>query len=205
MTNKTSGLIACHECDLLQREPPLPPGGEAICVRCGAELFRRKPQGLDFALAFLLAAAIVFVFANAYPLMELEASGIRTSATIFDTVRELHESGMTSLAVVVFVTVIFIPALELATLLYLLVPLKLGTVPDSLPLVYRCLIAIRPWGLVEVFMLGALIAMEKLTQIATVYTGVALYAVGVYIMLFAAAEASFEPRALWERAEALRA
>lgn len=205
MTNKTSGLIACHDCDLLQREPALPPRGEAVCVRCGADLFRSKPHGLDHCLAFVIAAAIVFAFANAYPLMELDTNGVRSTATIFDTVRELHEAGMTSLAVVVFVTVLLVPAIEILSLLYLLVPLKLGEVPRAMPLVYRCLVAVRPWGLPEVFMLGALISFVKLTQIATVYTGVALYAVGVYIMLFAAAEASFEPRAMWERVEALRA
>ena len=205
MTNKTSGLTACHECDLLQRDPALPPRGEAVCLRCGAGLYRSKPHGMDHALAFLIAAAIVFVFANTYPLMELETNGIQSSATLFDTVRELHETGMTSLAVVVFVTVMLVPALELFGLLYLLLPLKLGAVPDSLPLVYRCLVRIRHWGLVEVFMLGALISLVKLSQIATVYTGVALYAVGIYIMLFAAAEASFEPRAMWERVGALRA
>lgn len=204
MTIKNRALIACHECDLLQREAEAPSGGEADCVRCGAGLYRNKPHGQDRALAFLLAACILFVFANAFPLMELDANGIASSATLFDTVREMHQTGMTSIALLVFFTTILFPALELAAMVYILVPLKLGVVPRSIAPVYRVLIAIRPWGMIEVFMLGVLIAHVKLAQIATVYTGVALYALGGFMMLFAAAEASFEPRTMWQRVEELQ-
>lgn len=204
MTIKNRALIACHECDLLQREAEVPAGGEAECVRCGAGLYRNKRHGQDRALAFLLAACILFVFANAFPLAELDANGIQSSTTIFGTVREMHEAGMTAIALLVFFTTIFFPALELAAMAYILVPLKLGVVPHSLAPVYRVLIALRPWGMIEVFMLGALIAHVKLTQIATVYTGIGLYSLGAFMILFAAAEASFEPRTMWQRVEELQ-
>src|SRR6266702_5954701 len=57
-------LIACHECDLLQWETPLPQGGTARCRRCGAALYRSVPARFDRALAFTSAAAILFVLAN---------------------------------------------------------------------------------------------------------------------------------------------
>jgi|SRR5262245_6683224 len=52
-----ASLIACHECDLLQREVPLAPGGAARCPRCGAVLYRNTPDGLDRTLAYTLGAA----------------------------------------------------------------------------------------------------------------------------------------------------
>jgi paraquat-inducible protein A len=205
MTTDNGGLIACHECDLLQREVALPERGEAECARCGAALYRDKPHGLDHALAFLLAACAVFIFANSFPLMELDTRGLRTTATIYDTANELREAGMTSVAILVFSTAILAPALVLGAFLYLLLPLRFGRVPEGLAIVFRFVNAIRPWAMVEVFMLGALVSLVKLTQIATVYTGVALYAVGVFIMLFAAVEASFEPRELWRRVAQIEA
>lgn len=203
MTMKIRGLLACPECDAVQRPVPLERGGCAQCVRCGADLERNKPDSLDRTLAFVLAAAILFAIANAYPLMSLDAQGMRSSATLFDTSRELYEEGMWSVALLVLMTALVVPAMELAAFLYMLVPLHLGRVPRALPFAFRVTHAVRPWGMVDVFILGALVSLVKLTQIATVTVGPALYAIGGYILLLTAALASFEPHALWNRAEAL--
>lgn len=201
---KTNNLVACPECDALQREVALEPGGAASCVRCGAELYREKPESLDRTLAFIFAAAVVFLAANAFPLMELEAQGIRTSSTLFGTVAVLQETGWPTIALLVFVTTIAVPFLQLAAALYILVPLKLGFVPLHLPLAVRSLDAIWPWGMLEVFFLGAMVSQVKLEQIATLYPGAAMYMIAGYILLIAAAVAAFEPRVLWERVESLR-
>jgi paraquat-inducible protein A len=205
MKTKTKGLLACPECDALQRAVPLPRGGCAQCARCGADLQRNKPMSLDRTLAFVLSAALLFAIANVYPLMSLDAQGMQSSATLFDTSRALYEDGMWSVALLVLMTGIVVPALELAAFLYMLVPLKLGRVPRALPYAFRVTHAVRPWGMVDVFILGALVSLVKLTQIATVTVGPALYAVGGYILLLTAALASYEPHAVWSRAEALQA
>ena len=204
MTLKTSRLIACHECDGLQREVALVPGGNAACARCGAELFRRHPESFDRTLALMLAAAIVFVFANTHPVMTLDAKGMRTSTTLFGTVVALHEHGMTSVALLVFFTAIALPAAELAAMLYMLIPVHRGISPPGFVQAFRIVNGARPWGMEEVFILGALVALVKLTQIAQVTPGTGLYAIGAFIVLLAAAEAAYEPRALWARWEALR-
>ena len=204
MTMKTKGLLACPECDALQREVPLPRHGAAECVRCGADLVRDKPHSLDRTLAFMLSAAVLFAIANTYPLMELDAQGIPRSATLLDTANELYVRGMPSVALLVLMTAIVVPAIELALFLYMLLPLRLGILPEGLPTAFRIAHAVRPWGMVDVFILGALVSLVKLTEIATVYPGVALFSLGGYIFLLTAGLASFEPHALWERAEELQ-
>ena len=204
MAIKTNNLVACPECDALQREIALEPGCAADCVRCGAELFRHKPYSLDRTLALIIAASLVFLFSNTFPLMELDAQGIETSATVFGTVIALQETGWPFLALVVLMTTIVVPFLQLATSLYILVPLKVGFVPDHLPIVVRILDAIWPWGMMEVFMLGALVSLVKLTQMATVQPGWALYMIGGYMLLISASVAAFEPRVLWARVEELQ-
>ncbi|MDQ3025167.1 MAG: paraquat-inducible protein A [Pseudomonadota bacterium] len=205
MPIKTNNLVACPECDALQREVDLDPGGAASCVRCGAELYREKAHSLDRTLAFICAATVVFIAANAFPLMELETQGIQTSSTLFGTVTVLQETGWPTIALLVFLTTIAVPFLQLAAALYILVPLKLGFVPARLPLAVRSLDAIWPWGMVEVFLLGAMVSQVKLAQIATLYPGAAMYMLGAYVLLIVAAVAAFEPRVLWERVESLRA
>jgi paraquat-inducible protein A len=199
MTNNEHPLIACHQCDLLLREVPLPQRGEAECPRCGAELYRDKPLGLDLALAFTIAAAVMFLFANAFPLMELDTRGLRATATLLDTVTEMRNAGYGQVALLILATAIVAPALVLGGLLYVLVPLRLGRIPHALPQVFRMVSMLRRWAMIEVFMLAAFVSLARLTHVATVYVGVALYAMGLFIMLFTAAEASFEPRVMWRR------
>lgn len=206
MATKTNNLVACPECDALQLAPELAPNHAADCVRCGAELFRNKPRSLETTLALMVAAAFAFAVANAFPLMELEAKGsIRSSSTLYGLVQALFASGWPSVALLVLVTVIVVPVAQLATALYILVTLKLGRLPRYLRSAVRTLDAIWRWGMVEVFMLGAIVSLVKLTKLASVDIGLALYAVGAYVLLIAAAVSSFDAHSLWHRVEELRA
>ena len=198
------GWIACPECDALQREVALPRHGVAECVRCGADLFRDKPGSLDHTLAFALAAAILFAIGNSQPIMRLDAQGMRSEATLYDTAAALYAAGMWHVALLVAMTSIVVPAIELFVLLYMLLPLRFGRVPGALAHAFRVAHAARPWGMVDVFLLGAFVSLVKLTQIAEVHVGGALLAIIGYMLLLTFAMASFEPRALWARAEALQ-
>jgi len=205
MSPKTSHLAGCPECDALQHVPVMRAGAAAHCARCGAELFRFQPASLDRALAFLVAAAVLFVSANAHPLMELDARGLQTSTTIFGTAVALHDFGMDSVALLVVATTIIVPAVQLGAMLAMLVPLRLGIVPPWLAACFRIEYAVRPWVMVDVFILGALVSLVKLLQLATVYPGTGIYALGLYIVARAAAMQAYEPHEVWRRVEQLRA
>jgi paraquat-inducible protein A len=88
-------------------------------------------------------------------------------------------------------------------MLYLLVPLQLGKIPRHLHNAFRIARLAQPWGMVEVFLLGSLVSMVKLTQVAHVDPGIGLYCIGGYSLLIAAAISAFEPHELWERAARL--
>ena len=134
-----------------------------------------------------MGAAVLFLIANAFPIVGLEAAGHHSSTTLFGAVRQLYDDDMTSVAGLVFTTTILMPGLEIAALLYLLLPLKLGRVPRGLPAVFRLVHAVRPWGMVEVFMLGTLVALVKLAALASVVPGIALWS---FVVLDARARGS---------------
>ena len=192
-------LIACPECDLLQRAPLLARETLATCRRCHKVLYRPADENLDRPLAYTLAAAVLFVIANAFPIVGLELQGQSSAATLFGTVRALYEGGMTMLALLVFFTTILVPAVQLSAMTYLLVPLRLGHVPLRLPLALRLLQAVRPWGMVEVFILGVLVSLVKLAGMARVEPGIALWSFGALLLMIAAAVASFDARVIWAR------
>ncbi len=192
-------MIACRECDLLQQEVAVPNRGAAQCARCGAILYRGTTASLDRTLAFLIAAAILFVISQSYTLLFLDAQGITTSATHIGMVRALFNDGEVALAGLVFMTTILFPALEVFVLLWMLVPLKAGAVPRGLPILFRTVEAVKPWGMSGVFMLGALVSLVKLQHIADVEVGIALFALGGFLLMLTASEASYDARAFWTR------
>jgi paraquat-inducible protein A len=172
-------------------------------VRCGAELYRNKPASIEHSLAFLVAAAIFFVVANCFPILALENQGVRNATTLFGASEALWRTQEAALAVLVFMTTIAFPAIEIAASIYMLAGLHAGRVPRALAPAFRLVDAIKPWGMISVFMLGALVSLVKLRAIAAVIPGLALYSLGALILMLTASEAAFEPRELWRRAASL--
>ncbi len=201
MTTDCSTIIACHECDLLQREIPLAPGETARCHRCGGTLYRNAPNSLDLTLAFSITAAVLFIIANVYPIIGIELQGNKSALNLFGTVRSIWNQEMHIVSLLVLVTTILIPAFQLTMMIYLLLPFKLDRVPTGISLIMRLLQSIKPWGMVEVFMLGVLVALVKLTHNFIVIPGVALWSFGGLTLMLAAVAASFNPRDVWIHVE----
>ena len=192
-------LIACPECDLLQREIVLPAHGAALCRRCGAQLYRRMQHGLDYALAFNLSSVLFFVLANVFPIVRLEVQGNQVSATLFGAVQALISQDMVAVASLVGITTLAVPALEIGAMLYILAPLKTGRAVRGVPATFRFVETIRPWGMVEVFMLGILVSVVKLSALADVIPGIALWSFGALMLSLSATAHFFNPRDLWQR------
>lgn len=200
-----SALVACLECDLLHRQAPLPPGGAAHCTRCGARLYRSaRPDANERALALTLAAGILFVLANVFPILVLEVQGVRSSTTLLAAVQSLWEDEARAVAALVFATTILVPAVELIGLIWVLAALRRGARAWGAVPMLHFIESVKPWGMVEVFVLGVLVSLVKLAHIATVEAGVALFSFGVLMALVAAAAAVFDADAAWAQLEASR-
>ncbi|HEY2628062.1 MAG TPA: paraquat-inducible protein A [Usitatibacter sp.] len=202
--NEARTMVACLECDLLQEETDVGPRGEAECARCGAQLFRDIPNSLDRALACFIGAAIFLVIANAFPALSLEAQGLRNTATILGSAQALYDDNERLVAILVFMTTILLPAIEIGAMVFLLGSLRVGYVPRSLSFVYRLAEAVRPWTMMSVFMIGVLVSLVKLSHMATVSLGIGVYALACAIVMIAAAASLYDPRAFWKRVGELR-
>jgi paraquat-inducible protein A len=197
MKEPPKSLVACPECDLLLREIDLEPGRTAVCRRCGAALYRNTTDSIYRTLALGLAAALLFIIANIYPILGIESQGNGSATNLYGAVGSLWDQKMHFISLLVFITTIVVPSLELSLLIYLLLPLRLGHVPPGLAPLMRFLQSIKPWGMVEVFMLGILVALVKLTDNFRIIPGVALWSFGGVTLLLAAVAATFNPRDVW--------
>lgn len=192
-------LIACHECDLLHRLEPLPEGDIAKCTRCRAVLYSHKQNSLDRTLSLTIAGLILFVISNTYPFLALKSEGFVRETTLISGVAELYAQNMWGLALLVFITTILMPLIQLSGILYVLLPMKFNRLPWMLPFIFRFLQKIQPWGMLEVFMLGILVSVVKLAKMASIIPGIALYSFAVLIFVLAVAMASLDPHIVWDR------
>lgn len=194
-----SGLIACEECDALHRRQALGRGEAALCRRCGAELEREAGVHGRRALPLALAGIVVYVIANAFPIVEMEMQGIASRATLAGSVLALDAGGMPLVALLVMATTILFPLMQLLILAYLLLGVRNPVRPPAFDACARLAQALRPWAMVEVFLLGIVVALVKLSAMATVLPGVALWAFGALTVLLAAVS-SLPPRYVWKPA-----
>ena len=188
-------LIACEHCDAIYRKPQLANHEAARCPRCDAELEHNVERQYLRVLPLTIASLVMFIIANVFPIVGMELQGIYSETTLMGAVLTLNSEHMPFVASAVLATTILFPLFQLLILLYLLIPLPHGRLPAA-RLALRALQVLRPWGMVEVFVLGTIVALVKLTSMATVLPGIALWAMASLALLLAAVF-SFDPRYLW--------
>ena len=197
-------IIACHDCDLIHHIKSVPAKGAAVCIRCGAVLYKHKANSLERTLAFAFAGLILFVLANSFPFLGLKIGAQVRETTLITGIQELYVQGMQAIAILVLLTTVLVPATQLMCLFYILLPLKFGRLPKGLPWVLRFLQRIQPWGMMEVFMVGILVSVVKLAKMAQVIPGISLYSFLALIFVLTAMMVSLDAHLIWQKWEAHR-
>ena len=172
-------------------------GDVIACVRCGAHLQRLNREGVERLLPLTVAAALLFLLTNAQPIVTIEVAGNRSAATIIDAIVALAGQGMGPLAALVILTTLVFPTFDLTVLASAAMALKHTGHSSTLATALRLMHTLRRWAMVEVFMLGVLVSVVKLTALADVAPGAGLWSLGAYVFVTAAAHASFDARDYW--------
>ena len=167
-------------------------------------LYRPSAVQLERITALTLAALFTFLIAQAFPIVELDLNGVTSQTTLTGALVALWNEGMELVAVAVFCSTFLFPLIELTALLYVLIPIRAGVVPPGFNLVLRAIQFVRPWGMIEVLMLGILVTIVKMTSLARVIPEAALFAFGALTLMLAVV-VLFDPRALWDVADIIKA
>ena len=201
MPMKTAHLIACHECDLVHQIGEVPMGGVARCARCGSALCRPKRDSINRTLALALTGVVLYLIANINPFLGFKIGAQVRETTLATGIHQLYQQDMKLIATLVLFTVVIVPAVHLLSMLYILIPLQMNLVPRYLARVFRTIIFLKPWGMMEVFMLGILVSVVKLAKMATIIPGVALYAFLTLIFVLAAMAVTLDEHLVWDYIE----
>lgn len=191
--------IVCESCDAVCQRRPLRRREVAHCPRCGAELERNIGAQRQRLLPLSLASLVMFAIANLFPIVEIELRGLHSQTTLAGAVLALAGEGRQMVALLVLFTTLVFPLAQMLALVWLLVPLQRRQKPLGFVMLVQAMQTLRPWGMVEVFLLGVLVAVVKLSGMATVLPGPALWAFMALTVLLTVVLA-FDPRGFWTMA-----
>lgn len=192
-----SNLIICEHCDSLYEAPLLQKGEAAYCVRCDAILGRGHRLTIEQLLALSVAAALLFVFANIFPVISISLQGLSNQVTLWQSVEALAQGRITLIALVAGLAIILAPMLQITLLFWLLLHAQWGARAPGFKLCMRTLEHLRPWSMLEVCLLGILVAIIKLGGMLDVHPGLGLWAMAMLMVLIILI-AGKDIRRLWD-------
>lgn len=192
------GFLSCHTCGLLSRQSPR--AESTICRRCASRLHPRKPGGTGRSWALMIAAYILFIPANALPIMATGSLFGSQKDTILSGVMYLWTEGSWPLAALVFFASIIVPLGKLLILTYLLVAVELRSIRHRRlrARLYRLLEFIGRWSMLDIYVVTLLSALVQLKSLASITPMPGALAFGAVVVLTMLAAMAFDPRLIWD-------
>jgi paraquat-inducible protein A len=182
----------CHECDLLSFVGDLPAGHKAICPRCGAVLTRSRKNALDRMLIFGLTAIICLLFSTLFSYVDLSVQGQERGVTLLETVAVLFELQERALALFTAVVIIGLPTFFVGVTCWLAVSIKWERVSARTIRLLRIVGHLQFWNMAEIFFLGILISMVKVSSMVDVEVGTSFWAYAMFNVFLIAALAQVD-------------
>ena len=176
------------------------------CPRCTSPIYKRIPRSVQKTAALTIAATILYIPANLFPIMSYNELGVSYISTIFSGVVDLASSGLWGVATIVFVASIIVPVTKLVILYYLIWSVYTGKVQGARHrmFLFRVTEVIGRWSMVDVYVVTLLTAVVQFGFIGVVEPGAALLPFGAVVVLTMLAADAFDPRLIWDQIPAQR-
>jgi paraquat-inducible protein A len=194
-------LYECPDCGQMQILPALPPGSRAVCLRCDAVLRHTRRDPLLLPLALNISALILFGLGASLTLMSVSTAGQYRAAELVSGPAELERYGLWEISLVVLVTTVAAPLARVLCMLTVLLGVRLERPPVELRAIYAWVEHLRPWSMVEIYLLGLFVAYVRLSGMATVDLGPAIFALGGLMVIMVLADYTLDDQAVWEAME----
>ena len=183
-TKSKQELSICPDCDVIVLLPDLQPAERASCPRCAAVLDVGGCRNIDQLLPLTITGFVLIILANAFPLLTMNANGQLVESSLFSASISLWIGDQRFLGMLVFFTTILIPLVQLLAYAWLLIPMSIGQIWPLSDSVLRFSHHSVPWNMMEIFLLGFIVAIVKLGEDALIILGPSLYAfVGLIVVM----------------------
>jgi paraquat-inducible protein A len=177
-------VMACHECDLLVDYPELDPGSAAMCPRCDYVMTKRHNNAMERLLAFAVSGLIFLLMSAMYPFLSFSAGGQDRVVTLLQSIDVLADEQQVLLALLIMIVILVIPAAFLMGVVYVVGGLKYWRVlPPRGRQVLRFILALAPWSMVEIFLIGTMVSLIKIASLATISLGMSFWSYIAFTIL----------------------
>lgn len=174
-------------------------GEASSCPRCGHTLSRHLPEQERRPIAYGFAAIIMFVLSNAFTFMSFSAKGVGQEMTFLQCITTLVDQGYLFLGAVLSLTLIGLPLVYMGSIMLVLWRVDKDLHSNALRSLGRLLCRIKPWLMVDVFLIGVLISLVKLMGMADIKMGLSFWAFVGYTLLLIKMISSLDRMWLWQR------
>jgi len=179
-------LISCQDCGHLYDLPHVGKNQQLDCKFCGHVMLTHRPDWEHKVTAFTIAGIILFILANIFPFIGLETAGQVQNSNLIGGVQALIHRNEFLLASIVFITIFLFPLFELLSVLYILLSRFMNVRAPFIGLIVHMLHISKPWGMLEIFLVGIAVASLKLGNFAEIILGPGIYAfMGLVLTLIA--------------------
>jgi paraquat-inducible protein A len=188
-------LTACGVCDMPQS---ITAGGTSRSLRCwccGTVVHRTADLRSEKTLALAVAATLCFALGNLFPVVSIHANGTTATSTLIGAAQALYANGVAPIAVAVLLMTVLVPAIELICLCGVLV--SRGRASGFQGFLLRVRHGLLPWSMVEIFVLGSVVAIVKLGDFAHISLGIGMWALATFMVLNAATKLTFVHTDFW--------
>lgn len=169
-------MIGCPQCDAVYALRTPGPGQRTVCARCGFVLIHRVSRSGQIMLALALSVLILVLAAALFPFLTISASGLSNRVSLLDIATSFRSGLLVFVSVTTVLFIVALPALRMALLLYVLIPLELGRapLPQARP-AFRLATLLKAWTMTEIFALGCAVALIKVSDVAQLDFGPAFW------------------------------
>ncbi|OUS27371.1 hypothetical protein A9Q99_15335 [Gammaproteobacteria bacterium 45_16_T64] len=195
---------ACHDCDLLLPIHDITENRVARCPRCNAVLYRHKKDSMNRTLAFSIAALLFYIPANTLPILSLDILGNTGRNTMLNGVLQLWQQGSWWMAFLVAACSVAMPLLELGLLAGITGHIQSQRYSHWLPKMIKWQHRTSGWAMLEVYLLGIIVAIVKMSELGDLVLGQALVCFVVLLVFTLCALQSFDRHEAWHRCMVLR-
>ena len=190
--------LICHECDQLVELAPLPVGNRAVCPRCRGTLTINHYNAQNRVIAFSITALIFLALSFLFPFLTFSAQGQDTVSTLMQSITMLVHEDFSSLAIIIFFTIIVVPVLYLLSSIYVYMSLKSTGLFPGTYIGAKLLEHLKHWSMADIFLIGILISFIKITSMADVSLGLSFWAYVLFIISMTAAVLHVDRYQVWQ-------
>lgn len=180
------------------------PIGRVICPRCYERGYLRIRQSLQWTMALLLTAMLLYIPANMYAVMTTLFIGGVSNSTILDGVSYMWKDGDYPIAIIIFTASIIIPILKIIALFWLCYFSRYtpcGEEEDCLKMnkIYNIVEFIGRWSMIDIFVVAVTSTLIRHGEMISVFPDIGAVFFATVVIITMVASKKYDPRLIWDR------